>query len=310
MNISKKFKSRQWFLTIIALIVIAIWGETFVSSKVLLGAGLMPADIFLYRFTLAYIGMSVISHKRMFSNSFKDELMLVVCGITGGSLYFLTENMALKFSMATNVAIIMGITPLLTALLLACFYKDERMNARQLLGSLMAFGGLVMVVLNGHFELHLNPLGDVLALGAAFTWAMYTLFVKPLSRRYDASFITRKVFGYGVLTILPWYWIVDPLNANVAILTQPVVWGNLLWLGSVASLGCYLTWNWVMPRLGVVKSTNLLYSQIGFTLILTSTILHERVTWMAILGAAILISGMVMCTNTPQGPTQTGLKGL
>ena len=285
---------KQAKLILAALGVMAVWGETFVSSKVLLNVGLMPADIFLYRFTIAYLGMLAMSHRRMWMSSLKHELLIAVCGIAGGSMYFLTENMALRYSTASNVAILVGTTPLVTAILLACCYKEERMSRRQVVGSLIALLGMILVVLNGQLILHLNPLGDALALGASLSWGIYSLCIKPLTKLYDSRFITRKVFGYGLLTILPWFWFVEPLNADPALLSMPKVWLNLLYLGCVASLACYLVWNWVLPRLGVVKATNIIYTQSIYTMFFSWLILHERITWMAMLGTIVLISGMIL----------------
>lgn len=282
---------------LLAFLVVAIWGETFVSSKVLLMEGLMPADIFFYRFTVAYLGLIVLSHRRLWACSWRHEMLLAISGVAGGSLYFLMENMALRYSTASNVAILVGTTPLVTALLLALCYKDERMNGRQVVGSLIAFLGLILVVLNGQFILHLNPLGDALALGASATWGVYSLCMKPLTGHYDTPFITRKVFGYGLLTILPWFFFVEPLRLDPQLLSHTTVWANLLYLSLVASLGCFLTWNWVLPRLGVVKATNVVYSQCAFTMLISVLILGERITWMAILGTLILIGGMALISK-------------
>lgn len=271
-----------------------MWGTTFVSSKVLLNAGLMPADIFLFRFVLAYLCMAVMSHKRLWAKNFKDELTLMGLGVMGGSLYFLTENMALIYSTTANVSILVSTTPLVTALLLAIFYKSERMSRKQVLGSLIAFAGVVLVVMNGQVVLHLNPKGDALALSASLTWAFYSLFMKRVMNRYNADFITRKVFVYGILTIIPYFIFVQPLNTDLSIWTQPMIMSNLLFLGLLASTGGYLLWNWVMQKLGAVKATNYIYFQSLITMAAGATILHERITLMGLCGAMILIMGMVM----------------
>lgn len=288
----KKF-SNQVLGHLTALLVVMIWGETFVSTKMLLNAGLMPADIFFYRFLLAYVLTWFVSYKRFFCRNITDELTTFALGVLGGSLYFLTENMALVYSTASNVAILLSSCPLLTALLLSIFYKSERLSKKQIFGSLLAFLGMVMVVLNGQLILHLNPRGDALAIGAAVCWAFYSLLMKRVMHKYSSWFITRKVFFYGLLTILPYYALVSPLNTDVNILSRPVVYGNLLYLGAVASMFCYIMWNWTLSKLGAVKATNYLYLQSLFTMLFASLILHERITWMAIAGAAILILGMI-----------------
>ena len=288
----KKF-SNQVLGHLTALLVVMIWGETFVSTKMLLNAGLMPADIFFYRFLLAYVLTWFVSYKRLFCRNLTDELTTFALGVLGGSLYFLTENMALVYSTASNVAILLSSCPLLTALLLSIFYKSERLSKKQIFGSFLAFIGMVMVVLNGQLILHLNPRGDALAIGAAVCWAFYSLLMKRVMHKYSSWFITRKVFFYGLLTILPYYALVSPLNTDVNILSRPVVYGNLLYLGAVASMFCYIMWNWTLSKLGAVKATNYLYLQSLFTMVFASLILHERITWMAIAGAAILILGMI-----------------
>jgi len=209
-------------------------------------------------------------------------------------LYFLSENQALIYSTASNVAILVGSTPLITALLLSCFFKEERMHGWQIVGSLIAFVGMALVVFNGQFVLHLNPRGDLLALGAALTWGFYSLVMKRLSPLYEASFITRKVFAYGVLSILPYFLFVEPLCTDLTVFIQPKVWMNLLYLGLIASMLCYFLWNWVLSRLGVVRATNIIYLQSFFTMLVSHLVLNERITWMAITGTIILILGMVM----------------
>lgn len=285
---------KEWMGHIGALAVVTVWGTTFVSSKVLLGYGLMPADIFFYRFLMAYLCMATLSHHRMWARCLADELTLVGLGIMGGSLYFLTENMALTYSTSANVSILVSTTPIVTALLVSLFYKSERLTWLQVFGSLCAFVGVVLVVLNGQLFLRLNPRGDMLALCASVTWACYSLLLRRVMSRYGAGFITRKVFAYGLLTILPWLIWVHPLETDTAVLFRLPVMGNLLFLGLMASTGGYLVWNWVMNRLGAVRATNYVYFQSLLTMVAGSLVLHERITWMALLGSVILIGGMLL----------------
>lgn len=288
---------------IVAIFVVLIWGTTFVSSKVLLNSGLLPADIFFVRFIIAYSCLLCLSHKRLFANSIADELTLAGLGIMGGSLYFLTENMALLHSTSSNVSILVSTTPLVTAMLLAIFYKSERLSSRQICGSVLAFIGVVLVVLNGQLVLHLNPLGDALALGASFTWGFYSLFMRRIMGRYSADFITRKVFFYGLVTIMPYFALVHSLDIDLLTSGSMTIWGNLLFLGFVASTGGYLLWNWVMRKLGAVKSTNFIYLQSLVSMVAGHVILGERITIMAIAGAVILIIGMILAVRKKRSKT-------
>ena len=98
-------------LDLVAFTTVAIWGTTFVWTKLLIINGLSPAQIFTLRFIIAYIllcGFSLTRKKshRWFSDNWKDELVMILLGVTGGSMYFLTENEALRFTTATNTSLI------------------------------------------------------------------------------------------------------------------------------------------------------------------------------------------------------------
>ena len=284
------FKLNRYHL--IALIIVVIWGTTFISTKVLINNGLSPEDIFLYRFILAYIGILFFSKNRLFAQTLKDEIIFIILGITGGSAYFLAENYAIKITQATNVAFIVCAAPLLTAFLSHIFLKNERLNRRLIQGSLLALCGVALVVFNGKFILQLNPLGDLLSFLAALSWACYTILMLQVSVRYPIGFITRKVFFYGILTILPTF-LLHPLTSDLQLLGQPVIYLNILFLGVAASLLCYFFWNMVIKHLGAVKSTNFVYIVPIITLIASSLILDETITVYAVAGMLMILSGVI-----------------
>ena len=194
---------KHGYYHLIAILTVAIWGLTFISTKVLINHGLTPQEIFFYRFLIAYTGIWVISPKRLFTGNWKDELWLVAGGIFGGSLYFFTENTALGITQASNVSFIICTAPLLTTILSLLFYKSEKASKGLIYGSLLALMGVGLIVFNGSFVLKISPIGDLLTLLAALSWAFYSLIIKKMAGRYPTVFITRKIFFYGVLTILP-----------------------------------------------------------------------------------------------------------
>lgn len=278
---------------LVAFATVAVWGTTFVSTKVLILNGLSPAQIFTLRFSIAYILMLAFNHKKLFSDSWKDELLMALLGVTGGSLYFLSENEALRFTTATNTSLIVCSCPLFATLIIRICYRSARINTIQLLGSLLAFLGMVIVVLNGRFVLHLSPVGDALAFTACICWAVYSLLMKIVSGRYGAAFITRKVFFYGVLTILP-YYIICPGFPPVEVFSNPKVIGNLLFLGCLASMVCFLTWNWCIAKLGAVKATNWVYFNPITTMLFAWWVLGESITIYFLLGAVCILAGMYL----------------
>jgi len=282
----------------VAFIIVAIWGSTFVFTKMLLLAGLSPAQIFTLRFIIAYVllmGYSLSKRSfRLFSDNWRDELLMLVLGITGGSVYFLAENAAMLFTTATNTSLIVCSCPLFAILLFAVVYRhSEHISKVQALGSVLACMGMAVVVLNGHFVLHLSPLGDLLAFAACLCWAVYSLLMKPATEKYSTLFITRKVFFYGLLTIIPYYLIVPGFPSLDVLLRSDVLW-NLLFLGVVASMICYVAWNWVISRLGAVVATNWVYFNPITTILFAWWLLHEQITIWFLLGTVFILVGMYL----------------
>lgn len=285
---------------IVAFLTVAIWGTTFVWTKLLIINGLSPAQIFTLRFLLAYVLLLLFAlavrrrHPfRLLSDNCRDELLFVALGVTGGSLYFYTENEALNYTTATNTSLIVCSCPLFTMLAARLFYRSERLSVRQMFGSLLAFVGMAIVVLNGRFVLHLSPLGDMLALSACLCWAVYSLLMKKVVTAYTPLFITRKIFFYGLVTILP-YYLFRPGFPSVDTLLSPSVLPNVLFLGCVASMACFLTWNWAIKHLGTVKCTNWVYLNPITTMVAASLVLGEEITLFFLIGSILILLGMFL----------------
>ncbi len=129
------------------------------------------SDLHPALFSIAYVLMLAFNHRRLFADSWQDEAKMALLGITGGSLYFYSENEAMNFTTTTNTSLIVCSCPLFATLLVRLVYKDSsRIHIVQLLGSLLAFVGMIIVVLNGRFVLHLSPVGDALAFTACMCW--------------------------------------------------------------------------------------------------------------------------------------------
>jgi len=275
---------------------VAIWGSTFVFTKLLLLSGLTPAQIFTLRFIIAYVlllGYSLTRNHCWLSDSVKDELLMMALGVTGGSLYFLTENSSMNYTTTTNTSLIVSLSPLIASALISLFYTTERLNRIQMAGTLMAAIGVAVVVLNGHFVLHLSPLGDSLAFSAALCWGFYSLLMIPANKKYDTVFITRKVFFYGLLSMIPYYLFCPEETSNLPSFNSSILL-NLLFLGCVASMLCFLAWNWVMKKLGAVVATNYVYFNPVTTILFARVVLSEQITLYFLIGTLLILVGMYL----------------
>ena len=275
-----------------AILTVSIWGTTFVSSKILIHSGLTPTEIFLYRFSVAYLCLLAVSHRKLMANSLRDESILLLAGMFGGSLYFITENTALQLTQASNVSLLVCTSPVLTQLLSSLFFK-EKVKRHFLIGTAIALSGVALVVTNGDLSLGINPMGDLLTLTAACSWAFYGVTLRKIGNRYPTLFITRKVFFYGILSLLA-FFLIQPPQLHISLLALPTVYTNLLFLAVIASLLCYISWNATVRVIGASKASNYLYINPLATIITAHIVLGEAVTVCSLLGAACIIGGVYL----------------
>lgn len=285
-----------------ALGTVLVWGTTFISSKKLL-VFYTPLQIMLTRFLLAYAALWLIRPKRM-KLAGKDERIFFVLGLMGCSVYFLTENTALTYTLASNVSIIVAAAPIFTACL-AHFMTDEKFQASTLWGFGIAFTGVILVVCNGTFVLKLNPRGDLLALAAALCWAVYSVLIKQFTGKYDAVLITRRTVFWGIVTAIPMVLLEGAPYPTALLVSSLTVSMNFLFLGLIGSGACYVLWNRAFSLLGVVRTNNFIYAIPFVTIVAAHFLLHESLSPAAVLGAVLITVG-VMITQRP--PRRTAAK--
>lgn len=283
-------RNKETWFHLIAVLTVCIWGSTFIATKTLINQGLTPVEIFTYRFSLAYLCLLAFCHQKLMANTWRDEGLFLLAGLTGGSLYFISENSALEITMASNVSLIVCTTPVLTVLLSSFFFK-EKLRKGFIAGSLVALSGVTLVVFNGSVFLKLNPLGDCLTLLAALSWAFYSLILRQMGNKYSTLFITRKVFFYGLIT-MTLYLPFAPSSFHLERLCYPLVYGNLLFLGIVASMLCYLSWNACVRIIGASRASNYLYINPLVAVWASHLFLSEPITPTALLGAGLIIGGV------------------
>lgn len=279
-----------------ALITMLAWGSSVLFTKVLMiDGGFTPVEMFVYRFSFAYILLLIVTLKKLFANNWRDEFQLFICGLCAGSLYFITENYALKFTNAGNVSLLASISPIFTTILLAIIYRIKP-SFGSILGSTIAFIGVGFIILSSGEGFEIRPTGDILALCSALSWAIYTIMVKRLSPIYTSLFITRKLFFYGVITALPLLFIQKaPYHFHLLFdFSKPQFGLNFLFLVLMCSVMAYLIWNEVMKVLGTITANNYLYLQPLVTMIAAYFVLGEEIVAMGYIGCVLIIGGIYL----------------
>ena len=296
MSTSKKVMGHVY-----AIFTILVWGSCFVLTKELL-KGYTAIQIIPLRMGLAYVALWALRPKTL-KLPWKDELMFILIGITGGSFYFFLQNTALTYTYAA-VSIIVALSPILTVILAQLFSRSgEHLGKYVYIGAVIAIAGVVLVVLNGQMTFHLNPLGDLIALAAALMWAVYSILIKKYTERYDNFLVTRRVMLWAFLTAVPLMLLTDGMPDLKPLFTTPTMLLSWLFLGVFGNAVCFAIWNIAFKYLGVVVTNNYLYGTPFVTLVVGFLVLNEQITVMSVVGAVLITAGVIVALKKPQTPT-------
>lgn len=274
-----------------ALLTIIIWGTTFISTKILL-VDFLPAEILFFRFVMGFFALIIVSPKRLTGVSFKQEITFMLAGLCGVCLYYLLENLALTYTMASNVGVIISIAPFFTAILTHLFIKsEEKLHFNFFIGFAAAMLGIVLISFNGS-KLKLNPMGDILAVAAALVWTCYSILTRKISGFcYSVILTTRRTFFYGILFMIPAIFLFD-FKWDFSRFTNTTYLLNIIYLGLGASALCFVTWNFAIKILGAIKTSIYIYIVPVVTVVTSVLILREQVTWISIIGTVLAIAGL------------------
>lgn len=217
----------------------SVWGTTFISTKILL-VDFQPVEILFFRFAMGLAALLLVCPRRLKGTSKQQELTFAAAGLCGICLYYLLENIALTYTMASNVGVIISVAPFFTALLSHLFLKEERPGASFFIGFAAAMAGIFLISFNGS-KMELNPVGDLLALLAALIWACYSVLTKKISGYgYHTILTTRRIFCYGILFMIPTLFLFD-FKLELTRFANPVYLFNIIFLGLGAPALCFVT---------------------------------------------------------------------
>jgi len=290
----------------LASFTILVWGITFVCTKYLLRS-FSALEILAVRFAIAYAGLWMLCPHRMKLNKKSDELQFAAAGLCGVTVYQFMENMAISYTSASNVSIIVSITPIFTAIVAQIFLGEKHISFKFFAGFAVAITGIALVSFNGTAVLKLNPKGDLLAFAATVSWGFYSLFVSRINAAgYSTLPATRRIFFWALVFMVPLtaagmlpvfadsHNMAVCLDASVNLkrFADPMNWVNLLFLGLVASSFCFAAWSFACRYLGTVRVTAGIYLIPVVTILFAFFALHEPVTLMGAAGAALTITGL------------------
>ena len=316
------FKNRAFSGLVFASLSVFLWGITFVSTKYLLRS-FSAYEILILRFLLAYAALWILRPKLLSLQDKKSEIYFALAGLSGVTAYQFMENMAISYTSASNVSIIVSICPIFAAIFTQIFLKEKHLTIYFNIGFLLAIFGIALVSFNGVVEFHLNPKGDFLAFLASLCWGIYSLCVSKInSLELDFIQATRRVFFWALIFMIPigLFSIMTlgtfPVSTpdfkipGISLLldsefnhfrfSNPLNWLNLAFLGLGASAFCFVAWNIACEKLGTVRATVGIYLIPVVTIVFAFFALGEKISFMGAVGAVLTISGLFVSEIKPK----------
>lgn len=279
---------------IAAIVTVLIWGTTFISTKVLL-TDFKPIEILFFRFVIAIIMLYIICPHRMKIKDKKQEVYFILAGLSGITLYYLLENIALTYTLASNVGVIVSASPFFTAFFSCILKKNMKSMTKEfIIGFIIAFAGIFLISFNDINGMQINPKGDILALLAAAVWAVYSILCRKIgSFGYNTILTTRRIFFYGILFMIPALFIFGfEVKAERFFKLTNIY--NILFLGFLASALCFVTWNYAVKKLGAIKTSVYIYIVPVITIVTSVIVLKESITLRLIIGTILTLSGLII----------------
>jgi drug/metabolite transporter (DMT)-like permease len=280
---------------------IVAWASAFAGVKVLLDAGFSSQDIAILRYGVALPGFAYLLWRAggLPGLGLRGAVRVAVAGVLIVAVYHLSFNFGTSYTTAGTAALVVALAPALT-IVLAAALGYERLTSRRFVGVALAFAGVVVVIaLGSGATISLaSAKGPGIVLGAAVSFALYSVLLKPLFPRYGAIALTAAASLVGTAVLLPFARASTVESVAGASLRDLAL---ILFLGLASTLGAYLAWTKVLEAIGPARSAVYINAVPPLAVAIAAVTIGETITpWFAV-GGALLVAGVVLAQRADGG---------
>jgi drug/metabolite transporter (DMT)-like permease len=211
-------------------------------------------------------------------------------GFTGVTLYHAFQNYGLSLTTASNASLIISTNPILITIF-DHISNRESVNRNQVVGILVAFFGVILVI--RPLDWTLNPIGvfgDILTVGSAGSWALYSAYSKTMVARYGAEQVTWLSILFGTVYLFP----ITVLLEFPQVPSSLLIWTLLFVMSFLCSGLAYLLWSKALEELSPTRAGVFLYFLPVVSISLATFVLAETVDSLFLIGASFIIVGVYM----------------
>ena len=284
----------RWSL-VAALVIMVVWGVNFTIIKyVLVKMGVGPF-LFIRYLAMPLLGLALLAvvYRRHLPKSWpqrEDLPRFAACGLIGHTAHVGLVTWGISLSTPFSSALVLTSGPLFTLLILA-LAGAEKLRARQIAGTSIAFAGIVLFLSDKFVRgVALAGAGDLVLLFAASLFSLYTVIARPITARYGPL----PVLAYSLVFGAPLLVLGSAPSFAAAPLADlpPLVWLGVLWAVVISAFLGWLVWAWVNAVRGVAKSAPLMYLIPPIAGLVAWLSLDEKFTALKLAGAAITMAGV------------------
>jgi drug/metabolite transporter (DMT)-like permease len=290
------------------LATVLLWALNFTVTKYVLTHGFRPLAYSVVRYGAATLLFSALTfaRERSFRVHRSGSLLLLAAAAFVLWLNQVSYVYAIKFTTASTVALILGTTPIFTAVF-ARIARMEQLSRAFWLAALLSFAGAAMIALGEKGGVSANIKGDLLAVGTAASWAAYTIAIAPLMRDYSPYRISAIV--------LVGCWLLLAATGGYQIPGQRLDLGWLTWLAfAYAVVGplviTNVLWFTSIDRVGPSRASLFANLQPFFAAIFAVILLSEHMTAIQVGGGVLIAAGIVLerRSHMPVPPPGAGIE--
>jgi len=273
---------------VMAIILMFIWSLSYLSIKVV-SEEVSPTLSAFYRFMLASIILFIILKVKFPEEKVLkvDKLKFALGGLFGVAIYFIFENYSVAYTSASNVAILIATIPVFTIFSQRIIYK-EKLTYGKIFGATLSLVGIIIIIVSKGRVSLLGNIGDLMALGAVFSWIIYNMVCSSFKGNYKVITITTYEIMWGSLFLSPSLFF-SPLQIPS---TKVVL--NLIFLSIFCSCIGYVMYVHCLKDLGATVITTYINLQPIMSLVAAGIILHEVVTIWQVIGCIVIIVGVTL----------------
>jgi len=282
----------QPYLYGLILLMVLFWSANYIVAKVVLRE-VPPLLLSGIRVTIAGLVMLPIYWTRP-HRSVKGKFeaaRLVVLGCFGVALNQLFFVLGLGRTTVAHASIIVSVGPVLV-LLIAAAIGQEIMTRPKLTGMLIAMAGIAALKLfqEDSTTAHATWFGDVFVFLSTLTFALFTVFGKPLTRHHTAATVNTYAYVGGALAFAPvtvWQAAGFPLSR-----ISLVAWACILYMALFPSIAAYLIYYHALTHISASRVASFSYLQPVFATVMAVFLIDERLTAPVIAAGVGILAGV------------------